>query len=120
MIIDNLRSKYLENIEEKNKEKFKSNLDIIVNQIKQIENLVNEFSDFARMPKPLLKKNSINQVILNNIKLLNKSDTNTRIVFNNNNKSEIYFNFDQEQINRAIFNFMSKLSGYTVPCFMSF
>jgi len=104
LIIDNLRSKYLENIEEKNKEKFKSNLDIIVNQIKQIENLVNEFSDFARMPKPLLKKNSINQVILNNIKLLNKSDTNTRIVFNNNNKSEIYFNFDQEQINRAIFN----------------
>ncbi len=104
LIIDNLRSKYLENIEEKNKEKFKSNLDIIVNQIKQIENLVNEFSDFARMPKPLFKKNSINQVILNNIKLLNKSDTNTRIVFNNNNKSEIYFNFDQEQINRAIFN----------------
>ena len=104
LIIDNLRSKYLENIEEKNKEKFKSNLDIIVNQIKQIENLVNEFSDFARMPKPLFKLYSIIQVILNNIKLLNKSDTNTRIVFNNNNKSEIYFNFDQDQINRAIFN----------------
>ena len=26
------------------------------NQIKQIENLVNEFSDFARMPKPLYLK----------------------------------------------------------------
>ena len=27
----------------------------ILKQIQQIENLVNEFSDFARMPKPLIK-----------------------------------------------------------------
>ena len=38
------------------KEKYQSNLKTILKQIKQIENLVNEFSDFARMPKPILKK----------------------------------------------------------------
>ena len=38
------------------KDNFKENLKIINNQIKQIGNLVNEFSDFARMPKPVLKK----------------------------------------------------------------
>ena len=32
------------------KNNFEENLKIINNQIKQIENLVNEFSDFARMP----------------------------------------------------------------------
>ncbi len=34
----------------------KENLKIINNQIKQIEKLVNEFSDFARMPKPIFRE----------------------------------------------------------------
>ena len=34
--------------------------------IDEIENLVNEFSDFARMPKPLFKKNNLKEVILQN------------------------------------------------------
>ena len=42
------------------KEKFKNNID---NQIKQIENLVNEFSDFARMPKPLFRKNNLIELL---------------------------------------------------------
>ena len=43
------------------KANFKENLKIINNQIKQIENLVNEFSDFARMPKPIFKANDLNK-----------------------------------------------------------
>ena len=35
------------------------NLKTILKQIQQIENLVNEFSDFARMPKPLIKNNDL-------------------------------------------------------------
>ena len=42
---------------------FKNNLKIIDNQIKQIEKLVNEFSDFARMPKPIFKKLDLNKAI---------------------------------------------------------
>ena len=38
------------------KEDFTKNLKIIGNKLKQIENLVNEFSDFARMPKPIFKE----------------------------------------------------------------
>ena len=48
LTIDNLKSKYLENIEETKKNKYQENLKTIQKQIKQIENLVNEFSDFAR------------------------------------------------------------------------
>ena len=47
---------------------FKENLKIINNQIKQIENLVNEFSDFARMPKPVLKNNDLIKILM---KILN-------------------------------------------------
>ena len=43
LIIDNPRSKYLKDVEANNKDKFETNLNIINNQIKQIENLVNEF-----------------------------------------------------------------------------
>jgi two-component system nitrogen regulation sensor histidine kinase NtrY len=45
-------------------------LKIINNQIKQIGKLVNEFSDFARMPKPVFKKNDLIILINDNIKLL--------------------------------------------------
>jgi len=73
------------------------------NQIKQIENLVNEFSDFARMPKPLYQKNNIIKLITNNIELLIKLDNTININFNNNLKElEIYC--DAEQISRAILN----------------
>ena len=36
---------------------------LLNNQIKQIEKLVNEFSDFARMPKPIFNKNNLNNFI---------------------------------------------------------
>ena len=79
LTVDNIKSKYLKNIELDNQDKFKNNLQTIQKQIKQIENLVNEFSDFARMPKPLLKKNNLNKVINENINLINKIDSNIKI-----------------------------------------
>ena len=104
LTIDNLNSKYLENIDEDKKEKYKQNLKTILKQIKQIENLVNEFSDFARMPKPLFKKNNLVEVIKENINLVNKLDENVKIKLTNNLKKEILINFDYEQFSRVFFN----------------
>ncbi len=103
LTIDNLRSKYLENFNETDKNKFKSNLNIILNQIKQIENLVNEFSDFARMPKPVIKENDLVKIVYNNIKLLEKLNPSIKILLYHNHDA-INFDCDLEQINRAIFN----------------
>tara|TARA_B100000401_G_scaffold427835_1_gene359827 strand:- start:2872 stop:4635 length:1764 start_codon:yes stop_codon:yes gene_type:complete len=102
LTIDNLRSKYLNDIKQENKDKFEINLKTINNQINQIENLVNEFSDFARMPKPVYKNNNLKDVILLNIELLKKLDRD--IKFNFSPKKSINFNFDYEQINRVCFN----------------
>ena len=104
LTIDNLNSKYLKNIEEEKKTKFKKNLQTIHNQIKQIENLVNEFSDFARMPKPLLKKNNLNQLINENINLINKLDKDVDIKLINHLSNEVKMYFDYEQFNRLFFN----------------
>ena len=104
LTVDNIKSKYLKNIEADNQDKFKNNLQTIQNQIKQIENLVNEFSDFARMPKPLLKKNNLNRVINENISLINKIDSNIKIKLINHLSKEVNINFDLEQFNRLFFN----------------
>ena len=102
LTIDNLRSKYLQDIREENKVKFEINLKTINNQINQIENLVNEFSDFARMPKPVYKNNDLKDIILLNIELLKKLDKNIKFNFNSN--KSVKFKFDHEQISRVCFN----------------
>ena len=84
-------------------ENFKENLKIINNQIKQIENLVNEFSDFARMPKPILKDNDLISLLNDNIKLLSEMDKTIEINLKKND-DKILFKCDKEQIGRVFFN----------------
>ena len=103
LTIDRLKDKYSEKIDIDNKNKFEEYLDIINKQIKQIENLVNQFSDFARMPKPILKDNNIIQIIDENVKLLKELDNKIEINFRPNNK-KIIFNSDYEQLSRVFFN----------------
>ncbi len=104
LTIDNLKTKYLPNGETFNQEKYLNNLKTILKQIKQIENLVNEFSDFARMPKPLFKSNNLNQVINDNINLVNKLDDSIQIRLINHLAKETILKFDNEQFNRLFFN----------------
>ena len=103
LTIDRLKNKYSIDLAEKNKEDFNENLKIINNQIKQIEKLVNEFSDFARMPKPIFQKNDLVELMIDNIKLLQELDKSIEIEFKNNNH-QIYFNSDKEQLSRVFLN----------------
>ena len=103
LTIDRLKGKYSEMIEKNEKKNFTDYLELINKQIKQIENLVNEFSDFARMPKPTLKKNDLVLIIEENIKLLEELDKKIEIGFNHNNDT-IIFNSDYEQLSRVFFN----------------
>jgi len=103
LTIDRMKTKYSTQVNENEKQNFDENLKIINNQIKQIGNLVNEFSDFARMPKPILKENNLIQIIQENIKLLNELDNSINISINNNQK-EIFLNSDKEQLARVFFN----------------
>jgi len=103
LTIDRLKNKYSSELTEKNKNEFKENLKIINNQIKQIEKLVNEFSDFARMPKPIFQKNDLIILMKDNIKLLKELDETIKIDFKNNIK-QILFNSDKEQLSRVFLN----------------
>ena len=101
--IDRLKEKYSNQIDNNEKINFEENLKIINNQIIQIGNLVNEFSDFARMPKPVFKKNNLVDVVKDNIKLLSEIDLSIKIKFVPS-KSLIEFECDNEQLGRVFFN----------------
>ena len=103
LTIDRLKSRHSEKMDIEQKEDFTKSLRIIVKQIKQIENLVNEFSDFARMPKPILKDNNLSLLVKDNIKLINELDKSISINFNTNNDNLI-LNSDNEQLSRVFFN----------------
>ena len=103
LTIDRIKDKYSDKISKDDKSNFNENLKIINNQIKQIENLVNEFSNFARMPKPIFKNNNLLSILKENIELLSEIDKSINI--NLINKSEkIYFRCDKEQMGRVFFN----------------
>ena len=100
--IDRLREKYLNKIGEDSKS-FTSYLDTMNKQIKYIEHLVNEFSDFARMPKPVMKKINLNKIIIGVYKLNKLSEPNIKFTFSENNLKS-YINGDEGQFNRVIIN----------------
>ncbi len=103
LTIDRLKSKYSSQLNKDDNENFRENLKIINNQIKQIEKLVNEFSDFARMPKPIFQNNDLISLMNDNIKLLQELDNSINIKFINNYQ-KILFNCDKEQLSRVFFN----------------
>ncbi len=103
LTIDRLYNKYSNQISNIDKDNYKENLNIINNQIKQIGSLVNEFSDFARMPKPILKDNDLITLMRENVKLLQKLDDTINIEINSN-QQKINFNSDKEQLSRVFFN----------------
>ena len=105
LTIDRLKNKYSNQLKESDANNFKDNLKIINNQIKQIEKLVNEFSDFARMPKPIFQKNDLLPLINENIKLLQELDRSIEITsFSNSEK--IILDSDKEQLSRVFFNLL--------------
>ena len=103
LTIDRLREKYSNLLQERDSENFKENLKIINNQIKQIGNLVNEFSDFARMPKPTLRQNNLVVLLKENVKLLKELDNSIDIDLSINSEN-IILNSDKEQISRVFLN----------------
>ncbi len=99
--IDSLREKYKNKLSTQNQD-FEKYLQTINRQIKDIENLVNEFSNFARMPRPILKKINLIDLIkksLDFIKISSKSSINLIT-----KDKEFFINGDEDQLNRVFIN----------------
>jgi len=100
--IDRIREKYLNKIDDGNNN-FSDYLNTMTKQIKDIEFLVNEFSDFARMPKPVFKKRDLYKIMYRSVNL--HKDNYEYIYFDFNKKREsLNLNCDEEQLNRVFIN----------------
>ena len=99
--IDRLKEKYSSKINE-DKSQFNDYLLTINRQIKDIEKLVNEFSNFARMPRPMIKKINLNEVVLRSKKFLEVS-LKSKISLSQN-KHENFIMGDEDQLYRVFIN----------------
>ena len=102
LIIDSLKNKYTTLLDEDNKKSFNDKVKTINKQVKLIEQLVNEFSDFARMPKPIFKKLDLYKITNETIKLMKINDNSIEINFKC--EKNIFIKADNEQINRVFIN----------------
>ena len=99
--IDSLREKYKDKLLNEGQD-FEKYLETINRQIKDIEKLVNEFSNFARMPRPILKKIDIVNLInksLDFIKMTSKNSVNLIV----KTKNTVIYG-DEDQLNRVLIN----------------
>ena len=101
--IDRMRERYSKKISEGSDE-FERYLQTINRQIKDIEKLVNEFSSFARMPRPIMKPIDVNKLILRSFELAKMSSKNKMNLKNENQESKI--KGDEEQLNRVFINLL--------------
>ena len=99
--IDSLREKYKNKLNDQGKQ-FEKYLETINRQIKDIEKLVNEFSNFARMPRPILKKISIVNLIKRSLEFVKMTSKNSiGLVVKSD---EVFINADEDQLNRVFIN----------------
>ena len=101
--IDGLREKYANKLKDEN-DNFVNYLQTINRQIKDIEKLVNEFSDFARMPAPILKKINILDVADRAVQFYKMSDKNLNLKLKNDSKENYSIKGDDEQLYRVFLN----------------
>ncbi len=101
--IDRLRDKYSEKLKDE-KNEFTKYLETINRQIIDIKKLLDEFSGFARMPSPILKKINILDVLNRSIEFYKMSDKKLNISLDVNKNEKYLILGDSEQLYRVFIN----------------
>ena len=95
--LDRLKNKF------ENDENSTKHFSIINNQIFEISKLVYNFSDFARMPKPVIKKNNIKDILVKSLDVYKLNYDRIKFLLNIN-CSNFVIECDESQINRLLVN----------------
>ncbi len=101
--IDRLREKYSKLIKDGNKE-FNDYLETINRQIADIEKLVNEFSNFARMPSPVFKEINLISILERAVNFIKMNSNNEIHIYNKSKDKFSMISGDEEQLYRAFIN----------------
>ncbi len=102
---DRLKYKYLSNIKA-DKETFINCIDTIIRQVSTIHRMVNDFSTFTKMPRPIFENVNINKLIAGSVSMFKLANKN--ILINSKiDKKNIILKADPNLINQA-FNNLTK------------
>ncbi|RJP59743.1 MAG: PAS domain-containing protein [Deltaproteobacteria bacterium] len=99
-----LRKRYLNKFSDNGKV-FDECTKTIIDQVEDLKGLVNEFSNFARMPATNLYPNDINKIIKDALVLYQEGHSNIKFEFKEGKNVPI-FDIDREQIRRVIINLL--------------
>ncbi len=99
-----LRRKYLRRFAEDGKV-FEECTRTIINQVDELKLLVNEFSNFARMPAASLSPNDLPEIVEETISLFRESHPSTSFVFEQQNPLPL-LDLDREQMKRVMINLL--------------
>ncbi len=87
---ERLKSKFSKQIDEKDVDNYNKYVDAIIRNSNDIHSIVNEFIQFARIPRPKLSSYNINQII-------------REVIFNQQNVfGKIHYSFDYEKENQYV------------------
>ena len=79
--------------------------EMIIKEAEGLKSLVNEFSNYARMPASNFAPDDIKEIIKEAVGLYQETQTNIKVTFNNSTGAPI-FKFDREQIKRVLINLL--------------
>ncbi len=100
---DRLKYKYLNKISDE-KNVFINCIDTIIRQVSTIHRMVNEFSTFAQMPRPIFEKTNINEIVNGSISMTKLANPKLSINSNLENLRPINLKIDANLINQALNN----------------
>ncbi len=100
-----LKKRYGEKLDEEDAKVFLECTGTIITQVDELKHLVNEFSNFARMPAANPAPSDINDIIEEALHLYRGAHKEIAFVFNRSGKAPI-FNLDREQIKRVMINLL--------------
>ncbi len=100
-----LRKRYAEKLGYEDRAVFFECTDMIVKQVDELKRLVNEFSNFARMPAANPAPGDLNQVIVEAVSLYREAHKGVKILFHGSDGIPV-FNIDKGQMKRVMINLL--------------
>jgi two-component system, NtrC family, nitrogen regulation sensor histidine kinase NtrY len=100
-----LRKRYLQRFDNEHDRIFDQATKVIIEQVEAMKGLVNEFSQFARMPHANLSPNDLNAVVSEVETLYRQAHRNIRIVFEPDDSVPLV-DLDKDQVKRVVMNLL--------------
>ncbi len=100
-----LRKRYGERFHSEEGKVFQECTEMIIRQVEELKGLVNEFSNFARMPAANPVPSDIRQIIEEALIIYREAHKDVKLIFNDTKDVPI-FDLDREQIKRVMINLL--------------